>query len=198
MKNYILTGVIASAFVCSLGLSPAFSEGYGKGHGSYGKEHGKGHGGSYSRGHARGHGYMGGMGHHATTGHLIRGLLGGAKEMGLTEEQVKRLKGIQLDLDRTRIKAEADIRVSEREARALMDDDSSNLSSIEAKLRESAAQQVSLRVAAVKARRDVMAVLTPEQSNRVKKFHDMMKERSKKDGSGHETNPHGKMSGHHS
>lgn len=194
MKNHILVGLIAGAFVCSLGISPTFGEGYGKGHGSYGK----GHGGSYSKGHTRGHGSMSGMGHHATTGHLIRGLLGGAKEMGLSEDQVKQLKGIQLDLDRTRIKTEADIKVSEREVRALMDDDSSDLSSIEAKLKESASQQVSLRVAAVKAKRDAMAVLTPEQSTRVKQFHDMMKERSKGKGSGHESNPHGKMSGHHS
>lgn len=194
MKHPIFTGLIAGAFVLSLGLSPAWSEGYSKGHGSYGK----GHGGSYSKGHTRGHGSMSGMGHHATTGHLIRGLLGGAKEMGLSEDQVKQLKGIQLDLDRTRIKAEADIKISEREARALMDDDSSDLSSIEAKLKESASQQVSLRVAAVKAKRDAMAVLTPEQSTRVKQFHDMMKQKSKGKGPGHETNPHGKMSGHHS
>lgn len=198
MKHPIITGLVTGAFVICLGLPFASSEGghgYSKGHGTSGK----GHGGSYSRGYGKkGHGAMSGMGHHATTGHLIRGLLGGAKEMGLSEDQVKQLKGIQLDLDRTRIKTEADIKIAEREARALMDDNASDLSSIESKLKESASQQVSLRVAAVKAKRDAMAVLTPEQSIRVKKFHDMMKQKSKEKGSGHETNPHGKMSGHHS
>lgn len=195
MKHTILAGFVAVAFVGSLGLSPAFSEGYSKGHGNYDK----GHGGSYGKGgHSKGHGSYGGMGRHATTGHLIRGLLGGAEEMGLSEDQVKKLKDIQLDLDRTRIKTEADIKIAEREARALMDDDSADLSALEAKLKESASQQVSLRVAAVKAKRDAMAVLTPEQSIRVKKFHDMMKEKSKGKGPGHETNPHGKMSEHHS
>ncbi len=192
MKHPILTSLLTGAFVVCLGVPFASSEGghgYSKGHGTTGK----GHGGSYSRGYGNkghGHGRMSGMGHHATTGHLIRGLLGGAKEMGLSDDQVKQLKGIQLDLDRTRIKTEADIKVAEREARALMDDDSSDISSIEAKLKESASQQVSLRVAAVKAKRKAMAVLTPEQAVRVKKFHDMMKQKGK--GAGHKTNPHGK------
>ena len=117
-------------------------------------------------------------GHHGGTGHLIRGLLGGAKEMGLTEDQIKKLKDIQLNLDRTRIHSEADIQVAEREARALMDHDAADLSAIESKLRESADKQVSLRMAALQARKDAMAVLTPEQSKRVKQFHDMMRKRS--------------------
>jgi Spy/CpxP family protein refolding chaperone len=105
--------------------------------------------------------------------------------MGLTDEQIKQLKEIQLDLDRTRIQTEADIKVAEREARALIDDESSNLSAIEAKLQESANKQVSLRVASVKARRDAMAVLTPEQSKRVKMFHQRMKEQMRSGKMGH-------------
>ncbi len=123
---------------------------------------------------------------HGTTGHLIRGLLQGASEMGLTEDQVNKLKSIQLNLDRMRIRAEADIKVAEREARALMEDDKASLSSIEAKLKESAMKQVSLRLEAHKAKRDVMGVLTTEQKKRVKMFHDKMRERfrSGKEGPG--------------
>ena len=105
--------------------------------------------------------------------------------MGLTEDQIKKLKDIQLNLDKTRIHAEADIKVAEREARALMDNDAADLSAIESKLRESADKQVSLRMAALKARKDAMAVLTPEQSKRVKQFHDMMRKRSKDKMKGH-------------
>ena len=151
-------------------------QGYSKGHGS-GKQ-GYGHGSRYGR-------------RHGTTGHLIRGLLSSADEMGLTEEQIKKLKAIQLDLDRTRIKTEADIMVAEREARALIEDGASDLSGIEAKLNESARLQVSLRMAAIKARRDAMAVLTPEQSKRVKMFHERMKQHM---GSG--DYPDGKGQGH--
>ncbi len=188
MRNKILAGMVA--LLVGLGLSLAVvsaddtKEGKGAHGGSYGSAHGYGKG---KHGHGRGYG----MGGHRTAGHLIRGLLGGAEEMGLTEDQIKRLKGIKLDLDRTRIQAEADIKIAEREARALMDEDGSSMSAIESKLKESAMKQVSLRVASVKARRDAMNVLTPEQSKRVKMFHERMRER---DGSGAhgKGTPHGK------
>ena len=131
--------------------------------------HGKGHGGGYSKGHGFGM-------HRGTTGHLIRGLLSSSEEMGLTDEQTKKLKAIQLDLDRTRIRMEADIKIAEREARALVDNETSSLSAIEAKLKESSQLQVGLRMTAIKARRDVMGVLTPEQSKRVKMFHERMRQ----------------------
>ncbi len=182
MGKYLLAFV--SAFALVLGASS------GTGWADKKEGDGKGHGSGYSKGHGYGgQGYGGGHGfgrHRGTTGHLIRGLLAGKKEMGLTDEQVTQLKKIQLDLDRTRIRMEADIKVAEREARALMDEDTGELSAIEAKLRESAKMQVSLRMAAIKARRDAMAVLTPEQSKRVKMFHEQMRQhtRSGKHGSG--------------
>ena len=78
----------------------------------------------------RGHGSMGshGMGMmHSSTGHLIRHLIKHEKEIGLTAEQVTKLKDMQLNLDKTRIKAEADIQVAERELKALIDDEKSDL-----------------------------------------------------------------------
>lgn len=114
--------------------------------------------------------------------------------MGLTDEQVAQLKNIKLDLDRTRIQAEADIKIAEREARALIDEDGSSMSAIESKLKESAMKQVSLRVASVKARRDAMNVLTPEQSKRVKMFHERMREQYRSDAHG-KGMPHGKAKG---
>lgn len=191
MRNKILAGMVA--LLVGLGLSLAVvsaddtKEGKGAHGGSYGSAHGYGKG---KHGHGRGYG----MGGHRTAGHLIRGLLGGAEEMGLTEDQIKRLKGIKLDLDRTRIQAEADIKIAEREARALMDEDGSSMSAIESKLKESAMKQVSLRVASVKARRDAMNVLTPEQSKRVKMFHERMREQYRSDAHG-KGMPHGKAKG---
>ncbi len=191
MRNKLLVGIMALVF--GLGLSMAVvsaddkKEGKGAHSGSYGKGHGYGKG---MHGHGRGHG----MGGHRTAGHLIRGLLGGAEEMGLTDEQVAQLKNIKLDLDRTRIQAEADIKIAEREARALIDEDGSSMSAIESKLKESAMKQVSLRVASVKARRDAMNVLTPEQSKRVKMFHERMRQQYRSDAHG-KGMPHGKAKG---
>src|SRR5919108_6489237 len=59
------------------------------------------------------------MGRHETSAdHYIGHLLRQQDAIGLTDEQVKRLKAIQLDLDKTRIRTEAEIMVSEREVTA--------------------------------------------------------------------------------
>src|SRR5690349_23749312 len=91
-------------------------------------------GGGYGAG--GGHGYGKGM-MHSGTGHLIRHLLKHEKEIGLTADQVTKLKDIQLNLDKDRIKAEADIQIAERELRALTDNEQSDLSAIETKLKQS-------------------------------------------------------------
>ena len=70
---------------------------------------------------------------------------------------------MQLALDKTQIKAEADIMISEREMRALVEDDKWDLSAIESKLKEAGTQEVALRMAAIKMRRDALALLTPER-----------------------------------
>ena len=174
MGRNLFAIIIALLLGLGIGLQPSWAEDE---HGSgmrQGGEYSKGHGSKRGR-HGRGGAY--GMGrHHAGAGHLIRGLLRGAQEMGLTDSQVKKLKTIQLNLDRTRIQAEADIKIAEREAAALIEDDNGDLGAIEAKLKKSAARQVSLRMAAIKARKNAMAVLTPEQSKRVKMFHERMKQ----------------------
>ena len=174
MNARVLTGVVAMTVMLGFTMAPASAEpepGYSKGQGS---------------GYGRGHGMTR---HRASTGHLIRGLLGSQKEFGLTDEQVSKLKAMQLDLDRTRIKSEADIMVAERELEALVEDDKADLAAIEGKLKQSEMLEVSLRMAAIKARRDVMTALSPEQSQRVKAVHErlkMMPDRDEQDaGIGH-------------
>lgn len=142
-----------------------------------------------SYGHA-GSGYGAGGGHgygkgemHSGTGHLIRHLLKHEKDIGLTAEQVAKLKDVQLNLDRIRIKTEADIKITERELKALTDDEKSDLSAIEAKLRQSKDLQVGLRMTSIKMRRDVMAVLTSEQREKEKSEHDKVMQQHKGAGS---------------
>jgi Spy/CpxP family protein refolding chaperone len=132
------------------------------------KEHGKGgYGGGYG-----GHGY--GFGHHGGTGHYLRHLMKHQKEIGLSDEQVAKLKTMELDLDKARIRAEADIQVVEREAQALIQDEKSSLGAIEAKLKQSESLQTALRMTAIKTKRDAMALLTPEQRDKEKAEHEKM------------------------
>ena len=131
---------------------------------------------------------MGGHGKsmmHNSTGQLIRHLLKHEKDIGLTAEQVTKLKDMQLNLDKTRIKTEADIQVAERELRALTEDEKSDLGAIEAKLKQSGDLQVGLRMASIKARRDVYALLTPEQRAKEKSEHEKAMQQHKDAGKGY-------------
>jgi len=178
---------MASAVALMLGTSGVWANEPGYGHG--GKD---GYGGS-------GHGAMGGHGMgmmHSSAGHLIRHLLKHEKDIGLTADQVAKLKDIQLNLDKTRIKAEADIQVAERELKALTDDEKSDLGAIEAKLKQSEAMQVALRMTSIKTRREVLGLLTPEQRAKEKAEHEKMMQQHKGTGQGAPhgggtANPHG-------
>ena len=64
---------------------------------------------------------------HGGAGHLIRHLLKHEKDIGLNPDQVAKLKDTQLNLDKTRIKMEADIQVAERELKALIEDEKSDM-----------------------------------------------------------------------
>lgn len=173
---------VGIAFVSALSLQSAWAEpenphgkgSYDKGEYSHGKgeaEHGKGKDGhGYSGGH--GMSMMGGW--HASTGHLLRHMLKHSTEIGLKDDQVTKLKEMQLNLDKTRIKAEADIMISEREVRAMVEDDKSDLSAIESKLKEGESQEAALRMAAIKMRREALALLTPDQRGKLQSEHEKM------------------------
>jgi periplasmic protein CpxP/Spy len=171
----IVTLGVASIFALTVGMSTAWAN-----------EPGYGHGGS-------GHSSMGGYGAsmmHNSTGHLIRHLLKHEQDIGLTAEQVTKLKDMQLTLDKTRIKTEADIQVAERELKSLTEEEKSDLGAVEAKLKQSADLQVGLRMVSIKARRDVYALLTPEQRAKEKSEHEKVMQQHKDAGKGY-GNPHG-------
>ena len=71
------------------------------------------HGGFREHGHGHCHGHEL-MTHHACAGDHLHHLLKHKKELGLTDEQVTKLRAIDLDLDRARIKGEAEVGVAER------------------------------------------------------------------------------------
>ena len=171
----IMTLGVASVFALTVGISTVWAN-----------EPGYGHGGG---GHSSMGGYGAGM-KHSSTGHLIRHLLKHEQQLGLTAEQVTKLKDMQLNLDKTRIKTEADIQVAEREVKALTDEEKSDLGAIEAKLKESHALQVGLRMVSIKAKRDVLALLTPEQCAKEKAEHEKIRQQHKDAGTGY-GNPHG-------
>ncbi len=179
-STFITVGA-ACTLALLLGLSPAWADPE--------KDYGHGSGGTDGYGHVGGgHGMMRGM-THSSTGHLIRHLLKHEKDIGLTADQVAKLKDMQLNLDKTRIKSEADIQIAERELKALIEEEKSDLGVIEAKLKQSEDLQVALRLAAIKARREVLGLLTPEQRAKEKAEHEKMMQQHREMGGGRGT-PH--------
>ena len=195
--NKVIMMAGASLVSCALAVAPAWAD-PDKSYGSHGDKSYGGHGGGYGRsGHGMGAAMMEMM-MHGGTGHLIRHLLKHEKDIGLTADQVTKLKEMQLNMDKTRIKMEADIQVTERELKALIEDEKSDLGAIEAKLKQSQETQVGLRLASIKARREVLAQLTPEQRTKQQAEHDKAMQQHKSMGSEGDSgyrkgrgNPHG-------
>jgi Spy/CpxP family protein refolding chaperone len=182
LKKSLIAGT--SLLACALMLSPAWAD-PDKGYGGHGEGYGgkAGHNDGYGRGGHRMGGGMMEMMMHGGAGHLIRHLLKHEKDIGLNADQVAKLKETQLNLDKTRIKMEADIQVAERELKALIEDEKSDMGAIEAKLKESQEMQVGLRLASIKTRRDVLAQLTPEQRTKEQAEHEKVMQQHKSMGS---------------
>ena len=115
-------------------------------------------------------------GHGGMTSHVLRNLLKHQQDLGLTDDQVTKLKVLALDQDRARIRAHADVQVAERELRALVADEKTELSVIEAKVKERESFEAKLSFMGIKAKRDLYAVLTPEQREKQKAMRNQMRQ----------------------
>ncbi|HJT22286.1 MAG TPA: hypothetical protein VJ746_17575 [Nitrospira sp.] len=125
-----------------------------------------GHGG---HGHGHGHG----------TSHLLRHLLKDKQEIGLSDEQVAQLRKTALDADRARIRAEADMKVSERELRSMMWDETAEMAAIEAKVKEKESFEATVQIIGIKAKRDLLSVLTQEQKTKWKALWEQRRNQSR-------------------
>jgi Spy/CpxP family protein refolding chaperone len=112
--------------------------------------------------------HRGGHGHGSATGHLLRHLLKNKQEIGLSDEQVEKLRKTALDADRTHIRADADRMVSARELRSLLWDEKAELPAIEAKVKETESLEATVRIIDIKAKRELIGILTPEQKTKMK------------------------------
>ena len=120
-------------------------------------------------GHAMSHQHHGGR-HSGTTGHLLRHLLKHQQDIGLNDEQVGKLRSVALDADRAAIRASAERQVSERELRSMMWEAKTDIPAIEAKVKEAESREADVRIIGIKAKRDMIAVLTPEQQTKLKEL----------------------------
>ena len=96
-------------------------------------------------------------------GHTFRSLLRHARELGLSEEQVTKLKTLMTDYNKTRIRDKAEVKLAEVDVRTLAHDQKAEMSAIETAVHKSEAAQAKLRLDGIRAVREASATLTPEQ-----------------------------------
>ena len=148
-------GIVAmGSILCLLGASTAWADGSSCREGSAPSMKKAGHGDPS----------------HGTSSSLLHHLFRHKQALGLSDEQVTKLRTLALDYDRTHIRAAADASVAERELRALLWDQKADLASIEAKVKEQGALEASVRINKIRAKRDLLGVLTPEQRAKLREL----------------------------
>ena len=99
-------------------------------------------------------------------GHSLHRLLRHQKDLGLSEEQITKIKAIATDYAKTRIRGEADFKLAEVDVRTLVRDEKADLPAIEVAIKKSESVHTALRLERVKALRAATSVLTPEQRDK--------------------------------
>jgi Spy/CpxP family protein refolding chaperone len=107
--------------------------------------------------------------------HYLKHLLKHAKEIGLTQEQLGKLKALQLDFKRTEARLEADTKIAQLELHALMEDEQADLKAIQGKVDQLKKAEGACLVEAIKSKRNAMAMLTPDQREKERAQHEQMK-----------------------
>jgi len=110
------------------------------------------------------------------SGSDLKHFLKHGKEIGLTSEQISKLKTMQLDLGRAQVRAEADIKVATLELHALVEDEKADSAAIQAKVDQLKMAEGGLLFTTIKSRRDAMALLTPEQREKAHAMRGKMME----------------------
>lgn len=106
--------------------------------------------------------------------YALKHLLKHGKELGLAPEQISKLKTMQLDVSRSQVRAEADIKVATLELHALVEDEKADSAAIQAKVDQLKKAEGGLLFTTIKSGRDAMAILTPEQREKEHALRDKM------------------------
>jgi len=107
--------------------------------------------------------------------HYLKHLLKHAKEIGLTQEQIGKLKAIQLEFKRTEARLEADVKIAKLDLQALLEDEKADLGAIQTKVGQLKNSEGACLFAAIKSKHNAMALLTPDQREKERAHYDQMK-----------------------
>lgn len=150
---------------------------------------------------AEGHGQMMHGGHDQEeqddhSAHYLTHLLKHGKEIGLTQEQIAKLKAMQLEFKRTEARLEADVKIAKLDLQALLEDEKADLGAIQAKVGQLKNSEGACLFAAIKSKHNAMALLTPDQREKDRAHREAMKsEHEGRHGGGMGGMGHGGMMG---
>lgn len=163
MMRRLSLGFCGVAVAVAMTVFPVFAdEGHGKkGHGGHGQEEQNDH-----------------------SGHYLKHLLKHANEFGLTQEQIGKLKALQLDFKRTEARLEADMKIAKLELHAMLEDEQADLNTIQVKVEQLKKSEAACLFSAVKSKRTAMALLTPDQREKDRAHRELMKSQGESQHSG--------------
>lgn len=166
MNREWIVGFGAAGLLTAMTAFPVFAdEGHGMeahgmmGHGSHDQEEQDGH-----------------------SGHYLKHLLKHAKEIGLTPEQISKVKAIQLDFNRSEARLAADAKVAKLELDALLEDEQADLNAIKAKVEQLKKAEAACLFEGIKSKRTATALLTPDQREKDRAHREAMKSEHDHDG----------------
>ncbi|MBH0202354.1 MAG: hypothetical protein HP496_08690 [Nitrospira sp.] len=166
LKGRWVAGLGGAALLVAMTGFPVYAD---EGHGMMG------HGGHDQEEQEMGHGGHDQEEQDDHSGHYLKHLLKHAKEIGLTPEQISKVKAIQLDFKRSEARLEADAKVAKLELQALMEDEKADLNAIQAKVDQLKKAEAACLFTAIKSKRNAMALLTPDQREKDRAVHEQMK-----------------------
>ena len=120
----------------------------------------------------------------------LGGLLRHAKDLGLADEQISKLKTLTSDYDKARIRGEADLKLAELDVQNLIHDEKSDLAAIESAMKKSDAAHTAMRLEGIKTIRAASAILTPEQREKWRSRMTMRHGEGKSEEGGYSGRPH--------
>jgi periplasmic protein CpxP/Spy len=106
--------------------------------------------------------------------HDLQHLLKHGKDIGLTSEQIGKLKTMQLDLARAQARAEAEVKVAMLELHAIIEDGQVDTAAIQTKVDQLKKAEGSLLFTTIKSKRDAMALLSPDQREKERVLQEKM------------------------
>ena len=134
----------------------------------------KGHGEGYGRGMGMGdHGQMMGMGQMDMMGDMMGMCTQRADKMGLSEDQVLKMKPVTIDMQKKQARFRADLKIAQIELMEIMDVKDFDLEKANAAVKKIDDIRLSHQLEMVKAMKEMRNILTDEQFKESKKMMPM-------------------------